>query len=528
MAESAHQAERDGAEASRRASLTVMVATLGSRILGFVRSAVIAFIFGASGQADTLNLAFTVPNNLRKLLAEGALSTAFIPVLSGARAGDASGDRARRFLRGLLGVQLLILLPLTGLILVAPRATASVFFSFPDATLQREVSELLQGMILYLPLVSLSAILMATLQVHRRFLVPALTPLLFSIAVIGSVLVFSPVLGGWSMVLGVLAGGMLQVGIQVPGVLRAGYSLMPALPRGNEDLRLAMRRWLPVLFSSSLFTIAQQVAVRIASGLPAGSGSALSYGIVFYQLPFGVFSASIATVFFPIFAEQGSRGDRSGLARSASLAGETLFSLLLPSSVLLYVLAEPLVIVTLEGGQFTREASLLTAAVVRWYATGLVGAGWFNLLQRVSYARGDYRSPLYVSSAVVVLSIGLSLLLVAGTGSVVGLPIANSVSFTAGALLLFAQLRPRTGSMLQEGQLRSILGIGISSVALGIYAELGRRLLVPLYGQGRTLPAFAGVAALGLAGVGAYLLFLRIAGVTTVRALLVRGSTGKQ
>ncbi len=526
MAEQRVGQSPDSEDSSRRASLMVMVATLGSRLLGFVRSAVIATVFGASGQADALNLAFTVPNNLRKLLAEGALSSAFIPVLSAARSGDHSGSRARSFFRGLLGVQMLVLLPLTALILLAPRATASVFFSFPDASLQREVSDLLQGMVIYLPLVSISAILMATLQVHRRFLVPSLTPLVFSIAVIASVATLSSTLGPWSMVLGVLVGGLLQVAVQVPGVLRAGYSLIPSLPRGNADLRTAMRRWLPVLFSASLFTIAQQVAIRIASGLPAGSGSALSYGIVFYQLPFGVFSASIATVFFPTFAERGARGDLAGLARSASIASETLLALLLPSAVLLMVLAEPMVMVTLQGGQFTREASELTAQVLFWYALGLVGAGWFNLLQRVSYARADYRSPLWVAVAVVTLNIGLSLLLVEVTQSVIGLPLANSISFTAGAILLLVVQHRTLGSLLQKAQLRAILGIVLASAAIGIYLELGRRLLVPLYQQGRSVGSFAAVGLLGLAGIAGYLFFLRLAGVTTVRGLLVRGSTG--
>ena len=176
---------------STASTVVVMACTMASRLLGFVRIALIAGIFGAGGKADILNLTFAVPNNLRKLLAEGALSSAFIPVLSESLVRDPSGATGRRTVRNITAIQLIVLIPLIGLAVVFARPLiARVLTELTDPAQVLLAAKLLRYFIVYLLLISIAAVLMAVLNTHGHFFVPAATPLLFSLCVIGATLVF--------------------------------------------------------------------------------------------------------------------------------------------------------------------------------------------------------------------------------------------------------------------------------------------------------------------------------------------------
>ena len=180
---------------STLSTLVVMGTTFLSRILGFLRVAVIGAVFGGSGQADVLNLVFNIPNNLRKLLAEGALSSAFIPVLSGSLVRDPSRDNARLIVRNILTMQAIILLPLLLLLTLFAGPVVNTILAFPDPEKQALSVELFRFLIHYLLPISIAAVIMGTLNAHSRFFVPAVTPVLFSVSVIASILHPSPQVG---------------------------------------------------------------------------------------------------------------------------------------------------------------------------------------------------------------------------------------------------------------------------------------------------------------------------------------------
>jgi putative peptidoglycan lipid II flippase len=421
----------------------VMVSTLASRLFGFVRIAVIGAIFGASGEADVLNLVFNIPNNLRKLLAEGALSSAFIPALTRAHVEDPQGQRARGIVQRLIGLQVLILVPLLGFATLFPGSIVGVILDFPEAARQSLAAGLFQYLIHYVLLISLAAVLMGTLNSEQRFLVPAVAPLWFSIAVIAAVVTLHRSLGVYSMVAGVLVGGFGQLLIQVPSVLRLGYSLRPRFSFRDPHFQLILRRWLPVVSTASVFAINQQIALFFASGLEDGSGSAMTNALVFWQLPFGIFSASITTVLFPAMSRHAAAGDDDALARSVTQGVRGLVLLLIPAGIGLIVLGEPIIAVALQRGAFLADDTHRAARVLTGYSLGLFSVGAFTFLQRFFYACDNYRTPLAVATLTMIADVGLSLWLKETQLRVAGLSVANSLAFSGGLVVFLILLRQR-------------------------------------------------------------------------------------
>ena len=415
-----------------------MGATLLSRLLGFARQAVINAVFGASGSADVLNAVFNIPNNLRKLLAEGALSSAFIPVLSQSLANE--NDRAagvpQQVVRNLLSFQALILVPLLALSVVFARPITLFILDFPEIERQALSADLFRWFINYSLLISISAVMMGSLNSSNRFAVPALTPIVFSVLVIGSVLLLHRTLGIYSMAIGILAGGVGQVLFQTPQFLRSGFDFRPSFSFGNPAFRRILRQWLPVVASSSIFAINQQIALYFASGLEDGSSSALANAIVFWQLPLGIFGVSVTTVLFPRMSREAADSDRRALRGTTAYGVRAISALLIPSAVILGALSFEVIAVAFQRGEFSAANTSMAARVLMGYCVGMVGVGLFNFLQRSFYARGDYRTPTLTALVVLGIDVALSLILKETSLRVAGLAIANSVAFTAGALVL--------------------------------------------------------------------------------------------
>ncbi|MDC7238921.1 MAG: murein biosynthesis integral membrane protein MurJ, partial [Spirochaetales bacterium] len=344
-------------ETTRRQSLLstlgVMAGTLGSRLLGFVKIALISMFFGAGRKADVLNAVFNIPNNFRKLLAEGALSSAFIPELSRQIVSDPEGKGSRNLSRSILGLQMLILVPVSLVCIIQPQILLRLFVRFPDPADFDLAIRLFRWMWHYILLISVSAVLMAVLNSYNHFLIPALSPLLFSVSVIVSILIWHESLGVFSMVAGVLGGGVFQILWQFPLYRKLGYSLKPRLHFKDEAFQRVMKQWIPVLITSSIFTVNSQVAVLLATGLDEGSTTALSNAIVFWQLPFGIFSASITTVLFPKMSRQAGEGNIQAMGETLLQGVHMLSVLLIPSSLLLMAFGPEMISTALQRGEFT-------------------------------------------------------------------------------------------------------------------------------------------------------------------------------
>jgi len=414
----------------------VGLATFASRLLGFVRNAVVGALFGQSWKADVLNAVFNIPMNLRKLVAEGALSTAFIPVLSKTLEEDPSGVRSRRLVRAVFSLQIAVLVPFTVLAIVFAPGIVAVLAPFDAPEKQTLAVDLFRWFINFLFLVSWSAVLMGVENTHQKFLVPAVSPILFSVAVIGSLLVLFPTMGVYAQIPGVLLGGVLPVLMQWFPFRKLGYSMKPLIRFWNDDLKRMVRKWGPALTVSGIALLNQQISVTLAATLPEGSVSALTNAIVFWQLPAGVLSASVVTVYFPRMSRQVARKDWEAASATMVQGLELQALLLVPAGFLMALFAEPIIALAFQRGQFTASDTILAARVLSWLSWGLFLSGVFNFLQRFFYAQGDFRTPFVVSVVWALTDVTVSVTLMHTSLGVAGLAVGSVAGFGVGALVL--------------------------------------------------------------------------------------------
>ncbi|NIZ40012.1 murein biosynthesis integral membrane protein MurJ [Entomospira entomophila] len=453
------------------ATLIVMGSTLVTRILGFLKFAVIAQYFGGSGVADVLNAVFTIPNNLRKLMAEGALTTAFIPSLS-KHVVRSEREEAVRITRQVISVQYIVLIPFIIVSIVAASSLVQVFVDFNDPQKLELAAHLYRWFIPYLLLISVAAIIMAVLNTHERFLVSALSPLLFSIAVIAAIIFLAPTWGVYSMVIGVLLGGVGQVIIQYPLFHRLGYRIWPYFDFHHPEFHVVLKRYFPALLTSSIFVVNQQIAIFLATKLVDGSVSALSYAVVFFQLPFGIFSATVNTVFYPELAKYGQSKQYEAMGDSLKRGLHLLMIFLVPSAFLMILLSKEIIGVALMRGQFTVEATIMTATTLSAYSLGMFFIAAYNFIQRYFYAKGHFRIPLISALIACTIDVLLSLLLIRTPLGVAGLAYANSIAFfLAFMILMVLVMRERT--MRIERDTYILMGKILFSILVGYGVYLG-------------------------------------------------------
>lgn len=458
----AQEMEQQTAETRTRTLTTILVmaCTAASRLFGYVRQALIGIYFGDAGAADAMNAIFTIPNNLRKLFAEGAFSSAFIPVLSGTIAEDPSGQRPRELVRTLAAFQIIVLLPIVGLSLAFPGAFVNLLTKFKDPGKVEMGVQLMRWMFNYILLVSLSALVMAVLNSHGNFAVPALSPLLFTLATVLSLFFFHGRLGIIAQGVGVLAGGVLQLACQIPAFRRQGYRLMPSFRLRNPDFIRTARLWLPYLASASIVAINQYIATIFASGLEDGSVTAVANSVMFLQIPLGIFMASVATVLFPTMSRQAAKKDMAGLRGSVSYGMQFILVLLVPSAVLLCLFGREIIAATIQRGHFRPQGTSLAARALTGYALGLVSMGLYTFLQRLFNSLKSFAVPIASAGVIALIDIVLSLILKQTPLRVSGLAYANSIAFTAGMMLLAFLARRRLGGL----GMRSILLTFVKSI----------------------------------------------------------------
>jgi len=486
-------------------SMMIMASTLSTRLLGFLRIALISALFGGGAQVDVMNWAFNIPNNFRKLLAEGALSAAFIPEISRQLVEEPEGSEARRLTRSLIGLLLLLVVPLCLVFVLFPGAIVSLISDFPDRQQSLMAASMLRLVINYLLFVALSALLMAVLNSHNRFFIPAITPLLYSISVISALLLLHRRLGIYSMAVGILAGGILQILFQIPSVWKLGYRPLPSFNFRSEAFRRVMSRWLPIMVTSSIFAVNQFIAQYFASRLEEGSVTAMTNALVFWQLPFGIFFNSISTVTFPKLSRQFSRGDLEDMGGTVTFAYSALGSLLLPSAVILMLMAPQIIAVALQrGAHFQLEHSILAAKALLAYSTGLLSVGLYNFTQRVFYSMGDMQNPMKAALITMFIDVVLTLYFVPVLGwGVAGLAYANTLAFTFGFLWQLWALRKK---LPLTGLRKTLLGLArVLPAMIPAFAwEWGFRRIfgTSWWQQGSSWSNFALLALEGLIFVG--------------------------
>jgi putative peptidoglycan lipid II flippase len=447
-----------------------------SRVLGLVRDQVLAFLFGAGDQMDAYNIAFRIPNLVRDLFAEGAMSAAFVPTFTRTLTNEGR-DRAWRL--GNLVVNALLvatgLIVVAGIVFAVPITTAFAG-AYAEVPGKLELTaSLTRIMFPFLAMVAVATALMGMLNSLHRFFVPAMSPAMFNVGSIACTIGLAPVmpLVGLPIIvapaIGVLVGGFLQMAVQWPSLRREGYRYQPVLDVRDEGLR----RVLVLMGPGVVGLAAVQVNLLVNSILATGEGtsavSALNYAFRLMYLPIGIFGVSIATAVIPTLSRHAAKNDAAGMRDTVSSGLRMMLMLNVPATVGLVVLATPIVSLIFEHGAFTAAHTAATAAALAFYAPGLVGYSAVKIAVPSFYALRDSRTPVIVSAVTVLLNVVLNVTLVRVIGFT-GLALGTAVSaiFNASALLFL--LRSRLGGLDERRVTASFARICAAAAAMGAAA----------------------------------------------------------
>ncbi len=452
-----------------RSSALVGLMTLLSRVLGLIRDVVIAGYFGAGSSADAFFVAFKIPNFLRRLFAEGAFSQAFVPVLSEYRslhdlaAVKALVDRVT----GTLGVVLILI---TGLGVLGAPVLAAIFapgFYFNDAAKFALAVDMLRFTFPYLLLISLTALAGSVLNSYERFAVPAFTPVLLNLALIGAAIWLQPMFDQpvMALALGVLIAGSAQLLFQLPFLWRINLLPRPRVDRQHEGVKRIMLLMVPALFGVSVSQINLLLDTLLASFLQTGSVSWLYYSDRLAELPLGVFGIAIATVILPSLSRRHAEQSSESFAKTLDWAVRMVLLIGLPSALALLVLAEPMIATLFHYGQMQDRDVLMAAMSLRAYACGLLAFMLIKVLAPGYFSRQDTRTPVRIGIVAMVVNMVLNLLLI-GPLAHAGLALATTLSAFLNAGLLLRGLRRDGVFVWQPGWAAMALRMLLANVAM--------------------------------------------------------------
>lgn len=422
-------------------------------MLGVVREQVLAGLFGASDAMDAYNVAYRVPNLLRDLFAEGAMSAAFVPTFARELV---SGGKASALKLGTNVVSALVVVTgvavVLGLVFAEPLAglLAPGYAEVPGKLAL--VALMTRIMVPFLMFIALAAAFMGMLNALGHFFIPALSPATFNVVNILCAFLLVPVMPALGLppiaaiAIGTLVGGVAQWAVQWPALRREGFRYRPHLDWSDPGLR----RVLLLMGPGTLGLAATQVNLFVNTVLAAREGtgavSFLSYAFRLMYLPIGLFGVSVATVTTPTVARLAAQADQAAVRKTIADGLLLMLSLNVPATVGLAVLATPIVQLMYERGAFTHAETVATAAVLQFYAVGLVGYSVVRIASPAFYAIGRSQVPVVVSALTVVVNALLNVFL-ADVLSYRGLALGTSLAALVNAGLLLVLLRRHLGGL---------------------------------------------------------------------------------
>ena len=431
-----------------KAAASVSALTMLSRITGLVRDQIGAALFGTSAMMDAFQIAFRIPNLLRRLFAEGAFSQAFVPLLAATRERD--GDDATRVLVDAVATVLVWALALTCVAGVAgaPALVWMLASGFEGNTHEAAVA-MTRWMFPYIGCMSMVALSAGVLNTWRRFAVPAFTPVLLNLSVIGCALAgveplrargIEPV---FALAAGVMVGGVVQLGLQVPALWRVGMlpriGLAPARLLAawrHPGVRQVLSKMAPALVGVSVAQLSLMINSQIASHLGAGSVSTLTYADRLMELPIALLGVALGVVLTPQLSAAQARGDREAYCGLLDWGLRMVLLLGLPCAVALLLFAPPMVATLFQRGAFDAAAVATVSAAVMGYGAGLLGLVGVKVVAPGYFARQDMATPMRVGIAVMVLTQLLNAMLVPWLGvTALALSIGLAALVNAGWLL---------------------------------------------------------------------------------------------
>jgi putative peptidoglycan lipid II flippase len=392
-----------------RAASTVSLFTLASRITGLAREAVVAATFGASGWMDAFQVAFRIPNLLRRLFAEGAFSQAFVPILAETRAREGD-ETTHRLVDAVATVLFWALLATCGIGIVAAPVVvwlmASGLERFDGAVVMT------RWMFPYIGFMSMVAFSSGILNTWKRFALPAATPVLLNLSVIGAAWALSPVLRRhgiepiYALAIGVMLGGVLQLAVQIPALLRIGclphVGMTPGALRSafqHPGVLRVLRQMAPALLGVSVAQLSLLINTQIASHQGVGAVSWLTYADRLMEFPTALLGVALGVVLLPQLSAAQAQGESARYSGLLDWGLRLVLLLALPCAVALLVFPQALVAVLYHYGAITARDVERTSTALMGYGVGLMGLIGVKILAPGFYARQDIRTPVRIASA---------------------------------------------------------------------------------------------------------------------------------
>lgn len=503
-----------------RSSALVGIMTMLSRVLGLARDVVIAAMVGATANADAFFVAFKIPNFLRRLFAEGAFSQAFVPVLAEYRE-KGSVAAVQELINRVSGVLGGILMMVTLLAVIGAPVVATIFAPgfYNDPVKFALTSDMIRITFPYLFLISMTGFAGAILNSYGRFAVPAFTPVLLNLSLIGAALWISPRLSEPAVGLawGVLIAGMVQFCFQLPFLRRIHLLPRPRWAWHDEGVQKIVALMIPALFGVSVSQINLLLDTVIASFLPTGSVSWLYYSDRLVELPLGIFAIAISTVILPSLSRHNIGEDKESFSKTLDWALRAVMLLGVPAAVALFILAEPVLITLFKYGELEMRDVQMATYSLRAYTLGLLAFMLIKVLAPGYFARQDTKTPVKIGVIAMGANMIFNLLLAIPLHYTfqlghVGLALATALSAWMNAGMLFAGLVRDGAYQARAGWLNYALKLTLATLVMA----LALWYLNDLVADWTELQALGRALRMGLlcaAGLAAYLLSLGVMGV---------------
>ena len=488
--------------------------TMVSRVLGLARDIAIARLFGTSDGADAFFLANKIPNFLRRLFAEGAFNQAFVPVLSEYRSTKSHQD-VRSLVNAVAASLGGLLATVTAIVLIiAPLLAVPLAYGFIDEPVKFDLFiEMLRITFPYLLLISMAALCSATLNSYGKFAIPALTPALLNVSLIGSAFLLAPHLSTPELALawGVLIAGFAQLLFQLPFLAQIDLLPVPKRQKAHEGVLRIKRLMIPALFGVSISQINLLLDTFIASLLIGGSVSWLYYSDRLMELPLGTFGIAIAIVVLPSLSRRHAEKSMEEFSATLDWAFRIVCLIAFPASLALVLIAEPLLITLFLNDKFIMTDVIESAGSLRAYSAGLLAFMAIKIFAPGFYARQNTTTPVKIGLIAMVANMVMNLGFYWFGLAHVGLALATSLAAFLNAGLLVLALRKEEVFSFQAGWLVFILRLIFANIAMAFFL---------LYMKGEwevwaTMSMWvriAHMAAMVLGGAGIYLLCLVLTG----------------